>query len=36
MEIYGTIGDKCLDDMNGNAVPFKVLKSKSGHLGDFN
>ena len=31
VEVYGTVGDKCLEVMKGTGVPFKVFKSKLGH-----
>ena len=30
VEVYGTIGDKCLKVMKGTGVPFKVFQSKLG------
>ena len=31
VEVYGTVGDKCLEVMNGTGVPFKVFQSKLGY-----
>tara|TARA_Y100001968_G_scaffold106102_1_gene95975 strand:- start:2706 stop:3092 length:387 start_codon:yes stop_codon:yes gene_type:complete len=31
VEVYGTVGDKCLEVMNGTGVPFKVFTSKFGY-----
>ena len=30
VEVYGTVGDKCLKVMKGTRVPFKVFQSKLG------
>jgi len=31
VEVYGTVGDKCLEVMKGTVVPFKVFQSKLGY-----
>ena len=31
VEVYGTVGDKCLEVMKGTGVPFKVFQSKLGY-----
>ena len=31
VEVYGTVGDKCLEVMNGTGVPFKVFTTKLGY-----
>ena len=31
VEVYGTVGDKCLEVMNGTGVSFKVFKTKLGY-----
>ena len=31
VEVYGTVGDKCLEVMRGTGVPFKVFTSKLGY-----
>ena len=31
VEVYGTVGDKCLKVMKGTGVPFKVFQSKLGY-----
>ena len=31
VEVYGTVGEKCLEVMNGTGVPFKVFKTKLGY-----
>ncbi len=30
VEVYGTVGDKCLEVMNGTGVPFRVFITKIG------
>ena len=30
VEVYGTVGDKCLEVMKGTGVPFKVFTTKLG------
>ena len=32
VEVYGTVGDKCLEVMKGTGVPFKVFQSKLGYI----
>ena len=31
VEVYVTVGDKCLELMNGTGVPLKVFKTKLGY-----
>ncbi len=31
VEVYGTVGDECLEVMNGTGVPFKVFTTKLGY-----
>jgi len=31
VEVYGTVGDKCLEVMKGTGVPFKVFITKLGY-----
>ena len=31
VEVYGTVGDKCLEVMKGTGVPFKVFTTKLGY-----
>ena len=31
VEVYGTVGDKCLEVMKGTGVPFKVFQTKLGY-----
>ena len=31
VEVYGTVGDNCLEVMKGTGVPFKVFQSKLGY-----
>jgi len=30
-EIYGTVGDKVIEAMNGTGVPYKIFKTKLGY-----
>ena len=30
-EIYGSVGDKVIEAMNGKGVPYKIFKTKLGH-----
>ena len=30
IEVYGTVGDKCLEVMESTGVPFKIFKTKLG------
>ena len=31
VEIYGTVGDKVIEAMNGTGVPYKIFKTKLGY-----
>ena len=31
IEIYGTVGDKVIEAMNGSGLPFKVFKTQLGY-----
>ena len=31
VEVYGTVGDECLEVMNGTGVPFKVFTTRLGY-----
>ena len=31
VEVYGTVGDKCLEVMNGTGIPFRVFTTKLGY-----
>ena len=31
VEVYGTVGEKCLEVMKGTGVPFKVFRTKLGY-----
>jgi len=30
-EIYGNVGDKVIEAMNGTGVPYKIFKTKLGY-----